>query len=142
MTGLRLVASVLSCLLIGSGPALGAQDASFWAFLPEGRVVPRCAEGSAPQEEASVKLQRLDERIKGLADSAPAAQAVGELHELLKTECFFAAAETNRIPNPDSTRSLKEWWLDGYGRDWLDKSARRHEAGLHRSSEHPHRRSP
>jgi hypothetical protein len=120
MIGFRLVAFLISCLLIGSGPALGAQDASFWAFLPEGRVVTRCADGSAPQKEASDKLQQLDERIQELADSAPVANAVGELHELLKTECFLAAAETNRIPNPDTTRSLKEWWLDGYGRDWLE----------------------
>ena len=75
---------------------------SFWAFLPEGRVVTRCVEGSAPQKDASVKLQRLDERIRGLADSAPVANAVSELHELLKTDCFLAAAETNRIPNPDT----------------------------------------
>jgi hypothetical protein len=87
----RSFASLLSCLpigacvliasvLIGSNPALSAQRDPFWAFLPEGRVVPRCVEGSAAQKEASAALQRLDERIRGLADSAPAANAVGELH--------------------------------------------------------------
>lgn len=123
---------IVACALIGSNPALSAhpqregqkdsQRESFWAFLPEGRVVPRCAEGSAAQQNASAALQRLDQRIRGLADSAPAASAAaaaGELHALLKTECFLAAAETNRIPKPDTARSLKQWWLDGSGRHWL-----------------------
>jgi hypothetical protein len=124
----RLFASLLSCLLIaclliGSGPAADAQDnaqaESFWAFLPEGRVVSRCVEGSAAQKDAIDKLQRLDQRIRGLADTTPVAQPLGELYALLKTECFLAAAETNRIPKPDTTRSLKEWWTKGFGGDWL-----------------------
>lgn len=119
---------IAACALIGSNPALSAQSQrdsqkdSFWAFLPEGKVVSRCAEDSAAQRDATAALQRLDQRIRGLADSAPsasAAAAVGELHALLKTDCFLAAAETNRIPKADTARSLKQWWLDGSGRHWL-----------------------
>jgi len=51
-------------------------------------------------------------------DSADVAVALGNLYAVLKRECFLPAAETDRIPKPDSTISLKRWWRDG-GRDWL-----------------------
>ncbi len=74
ISSLPIAFVLIACVPIGSGPALDAQDDGFWAFLPEGRVVSRCVEGSAAQKDASVKLQRLDERIRGLADSTPVAQ--------------------------------------------------------------------
>ena len=96
-----------------------AQDAGFWSFLTPGAPLPRCAESSLAHQDARARLDLLDEYIDRLPDPTDAASAVRELHALLKSECFLPAAETARIPTPDSTLALKSWWRDG-GRDWLD----------------------
>jgi hypothetical protein len=57
--------------------------------------------------------------VDRLPDSINTLGAVDELHGLLKSECFIPAAETGRIPTPDSTLALKRWWFDG-GRYWLE----------------------
>ena len=69
--------------------------------------------------DAAARLDLLDEYIDRLPESIDAAAAVRELHALLKSECFLPAAETDRIPTPDSTTALKRWWVDG-GRSWLE----------------------
>jgi hypothetical protein len=87
-------------LLLIAAPAVGAQDASFWAFL-EGRVVTRCAEQSAAHVQAAAeRLQRLNDRVERLESSDPVDEVVGGLHDLLRTECFLAAAEIDRVPSP------------------------------------------
>ena len=98
--------------------SLPAQDRGFWAFLESGRVVTRCVEASPEHQRAVASLERLGKRIEGLKNDDPPAKVEDELHALLKSECFLAAAETERVPAPDSSESLKKWWRDG-GRHWL-----------------------
>jgi hypothetical protein len=43
---------------------------------------------------------------------------------VLRTQCFLPAAETDRIPKPDTALSLKEWWTTGGGADWLESFLR------------------
>jgi len=70
-------------------------------------------------QQAAASLDRLDEHIEGLKKVDPTAKVEEELHALLRSECFLPAAETERVPRPDSSESLKQWWRDG-GRDWLE----------------------
>ena len=95
-----------------------AQDSSFWSFLKEGQTIRRCAPISAAYVEAKASLARLSDRLVRLANIDPLDPALKELHRLLRTECFWMASEAGRLPTPDSTRSLKEWWSSG-GEDWL-----------------------
>ena len=95
------------------------QDTDFWSFLEPGRVVTRCAESSAAHTQASTRLDRLNRRIEQLGNADSPSSAVDELHALLRSECFLPAAETTRAPRPDTTESLKQWWIEGDGRDWL-----------------------
>jgi hypothetical protein len=108
-----------TCALLLFAPVVRAQDANFWAFLEQGRVITRCPESSKALAQATERLQRLDERIQGVASSATAADLIRELHDLLKTECFLPAAETTRVPKPDTTLSLTDWWSEAGGREWL-----------------------
>jgi hypothetical protein len=80
--------------------------------------VTRCVAANPAHQRAATSLTRLDERIEGLTSADPTAKVEHELHALLKSECFVAAAETARVPKPDSSESLKQWWRDG-GRHWL-----------------------
>jgi len=108
-----------TCTLLLFAPVVRAQDANFWAFLEQGRVITRCPESSKALAQATERLQRLDERIQGLASSATADDVVRELRDLLKTECFLPAAETTRVPNPDTALSLTDWWNESGGREWF-----------------------
>src|SRR5262245_33795234 len=98
--------------------AAEAQDSSFWSFLKEGQTIRRCTPMSAAHVEAKASLARLNDQLVRLANIDPLDPALKELHGLLRTECFWMASETGRLPTPDSTRSLKEWWSSG-GEDWL-----------------------
>ncbi|HEY7170391.1 MAG TPA: hypothetical protein VH417_06055 [Vicinamibacterales bacterium] len=110
------VATALAILCLGRSAS--AQDLNFWEFLPAGQVVTPCAESSDAVERAGERLQQLGRRIEALDNGEPVASTVAALHDLLKSNCFAAAAETTRVPNPDSVMSLKEWWTGG-GEDWL-----------------------
>jgi hypothetical protein len=112
--------AVLVALLGILPPSVYAQDETFWSFLSPGAVVARCSEASDSHRRASERLQRLDEEIDGLKRTDSPAKVVTELHALLKTECFLPAAETDRVPRPDTVLSLKEWWSEAGGRDWLE----------------------
>lgn len=98
--------------------AAGAQDSSFWSFLKEAQTIRRCTPTSAAHVQAKASLARLDDKLLRLADVDPLDPALEELHRLLRTECFWMASEVGRLPTPDSTRSLKEWWSSG-GEAWL-----------------------
>lgn len=100
--------------------ATAAQDEGFWAFLEEGRPVRRCDASWPAHGRARQQLDRLDARIRALGDADPVAEAVSQLHGLLRTECFLPAAETKRIPRPDTALSLKHWWIDQGGWYWLE----------------------
>jgi hypothetical protein len=106
-------------LVLFAAPLIGAQDSSFWSFLRAGRVVTRCAESTPAYEQAKARLERLDKRIQVLKNADTPASEAGELRDLLKTECFLPAVETDRIPKPDTALSLREWWTTGGG-DWLE----------------------
>lgn len=110
--------TVLFAVVIAGAP-IGAQDGGFWSFLSRGTVVARCSASSALRRLASERLQRLNKQVDSLKRTDSPAKAVTELHALLKTECFLPAAETDRIPRPDTALSLKEWWSEG-GLDWLE----------------------
>jgi hypothetical protein len=113
-------ACALACLLASVVVrSLHGQDDSFWSFLKPGTVVTRCAESSAAAKQARARLDDLNGRIARLEDSASPAGIVDEIHALLKTECFLLAAETDRIPRPDTSLSLKQWWGEGGGGIWL-----------------------
>jgi hypothetical protein len=105
--------------VIFAAPSIRAQDSSFWSFLRAGRVVTRCAESTPAHEQAKERLERLDKRIQELKNADAPAGVAGELRDLLRTECFLPAVETDRIPKPDTALSLKEWWTTGGG-DWLE----------------------
>ena len=129
-TSLRsFVGNVSWIFAFGAAVPVHAQDQSFWAFIEPGRVVTRCAESSPAHEQARAKLEDFDHRINRLEKTAPPAAALEELHALLKSECFLSAAETRRVPKPDSSESLKQWWLDG-GRAWLESYLELPEFGL------------
>ena len=119
-TPLRIAFHVISALTLIVAPAIHAQDQSFWSFLEPGRVVTRCPVSSAESRQARTRLERLDRRIEQLEDVDPPAGAIEELYALLKSGCFLAAAETERVPRPDTALSLKRWWFDDGGRDWLE----------------------
>jgi hypothetical protein len=104
---------------VGAAVPLHAQDRGFWSFLEPGRVLERCAESSAAHTQARASLDHLTRRIEQLDNAGSPSSAVDQLHALLRSECFLPAAETTRAPRPDTTRSLKHWWIDGGGRDWL-----------------------
>jgi len=106
-------------LVVALLPSARAQDERFWSFLKKGTVVTRCAATSDAHRQASDRFERLDQAIERLKPTDVVAMAVGELHALLKTECYLAAAETERIPRPDTALSLKQWWSDAGGREWL-----------------------
>ena len=110
---------LVCAILAGSVAAAANQSPAFWSFLESGRTVTRCALTSAAHAQAINALARLDEQIVRLPDGRSPHALVNRLHELLKTECFVSAAETNRVPTPDSALSLKTWWTAG-GHEWLD----------------------
>src|SRR4051812_40393373 len=101
---------VYLAVLFFAAPPVGAQDATFWSFLRSGQVVTRCHDSTAVYEEAKGRLQRVDEQVRQLKNADPPAKVAGALHDLLKTECFLPAAETERLPEPDTSVSLKDWW--------------------------------
>jgi hypothetical protein len=109
-----------AAFLLSNPLPIRAQDADFWAFLGAGRVVTRCDASSAAAQQASQRLQRLDARVQALETSEPVTETVRDLHDVLRTECFLAASETDRAPQPDSVLSLKEWWMNGGGVGWLE----------------------
>ena len=115
-----VVFSLAFGLLLSAVPPAEAQDASFWSFLRSGQVVQRCADSTPAYEQAVIRLQRVDKQIQQLKNADPPTKAVGALHDLLRTECFLPAAETERIPKPDTALSLKDWWTNGGGGDWLE----------------------
>jgi hypothetical protein len=88
-------------------------DSGFWSFLERGQTIRRCASTSPAHVDANASLARLTDRILRLRDTDPHGLVLDELHALLKSECFWMASETGRMPAPDSTRSLKEWWSAG-----------------------------
>lgn len=114
-----LVVRLTSCGLLLCAPAAGGQDASVRALGGDGPVVTRCAEQSAAHAQATERLERLNARVERLESSGPVDAVVAALHDLLRTECFLAAAETSRVPSPDTALSLKEWWVDAGGHHWL-----------------------
>jgi len=93
-----------------------AQD--FWSFLPERATISRCAKDSAAYEDAERSIQELDAAVEALKPAESPAGPVDLLYKLLRTECFWMASESPRLPKPDSGESLKEWWRSG-GADWL-----------------------
>jgi len=99
--------------------SVDAQDERFWSFLSPGTLVKRCSGASASHRLASERLQRLDQQIDNLKRTDSPATLVTEILTLLKTECFLAAAETDRVPRPETGLSLKEWWSEAGGREWL-----------------------
>jgi hypothetical protein len=104
---------------IGEMPSAHAQDSSFWSFLKQGQTIQRCAPMSPAHSEAKAGLQRFSDRMLRPSDADPLPPVLDELYALLKSECFWMASETGRVPAPDSTLSLKEWWSQG-GDSWLD----------------------
>lgn len=118
--GHRVSFHVGFALVLFAAPAIWAQDASFWSFLRAGHVVTRCGESTPAYEQAKARLERLDKRIQELKSADPPARVAGELRDLLRTECFLPAVETDRIPKPDTALSLKEWWTTAGGGDWLE----------------------
>jgi hypothetical protein len=109
-----------SAVLLGCAASLDAQEPNFWAFLTENRRVARCSESLSPHRQAIARLELLWERVAALKNPEPVGEVAQELYSLLKTECFLAAAETKRVPNPDSALALREWWTNGGGGDWLE----------------------
>lgn len=109
----------LCWLLIGTPSASGQHNsADFWAFLPVGRALGRCGANTPVHATATQRLEQLDERIGRLTASDPVGPVIAQLHQLLKTDCFLLAAEAARVPNPDTSLSLKVW-ADAGGRAWL-----------------------
>ena len=100
-------------------PLAAAGQEAFWSFLRPGQPVAACEAGSAALPSARARLADLSRRLERLADDAPVAPVLADLHALLKTACFQIAAEAARIPKPDSILSLKAWWSAG-GADWLE----------------------
>ena len=113
-----VLASGAAFLIPIGATAAQPQDPGFWSFLKEGQTIRRCTPMSAAHLAAKVSLARLGDQMERLALSDPLDPALKELHGLLRTECFLMASEAGRVPTPDSTRSLKEWWSSG-GEDWL-----------------------
>ena len=98
--------------------AIESQDSAFWSFLREGQTIRRCTPMSAAHVKAKANLARLSGKMVRLANIDALDPVLKEFHWLLRTECFWMAAEAGRLPSPDSTRSFKEWWSSG-GEDWL-----------------------
>lgn len=102
------------------GPAAGrAQDSNLWSFLKEGQTIRPCTRESPAHIAARANLTRLNNQIVRLAPVDPLDPGKQALHALLRTECFWMAAEAGRVPTFDSTRALKEWWSSG-GEGWLE----------------------
>jgi hypothetical protein len=120
---------LLAFALLGLRAPVAAQDDGFWSFLTPGTSLPRCAEPSRAHQDAEWRLDLLDDYIEHLSDSTDVAAATRELQALLKSECFLPAAETDRVPKPDSTIALKQWWSDG-GLSWLTSYLELPELGL------------
>lgn len=99
----------------------------FWNGLPPGAIA-GCAEGSEPAVRAGEALARFDRRVESLSPSEPIGPVVADLHTLIRTPCFQLAAESPRMPLPDSSRALVEWWREG-GHDWLASYLERPVAG-------------
>jgi hypothetical protein len=114
------LAGLVSLIILPLPAPARAQDAGFWSFLTPGTPLPRCVESTIAYQDAAARIELLDEYIDRLPASLDVAAAVHELHALLKSECFLAAAETDRVPIPDSTLALKRWWRDDGGRWWLE----------------------
>jgi hypothetical protein len=66
-----------------------AQDSSFWSFLKEGQTIRRCPPTSAAHLSADASLARLNDHIVRLDDIDRLDPALKELHQLLRTECFW-----------------------------------------------------
>ena len=82
-------------------------------------TVTRRCESKSPAWIAGQKgFAALHERISRLADRDPTRPTLDQFSALLSTECFRFAAESARLPAPDTALSLKQWWADG-GYDWL-----------------------
>ena len=113
------LSAVVAVLWVALAATAASQSAGFWSFLPPDQIVRRCAADSDASGQASARLEALHRRIAGLEDTAAVTDLVAELHGLLRSECFRLASETPRVPSPDSSRSLKAWWLEAGGRDWL-----------------------
>jgi len=109
----------LLAVALGVATPGNAQDAGFWSFLTPGTPLPRCVESTEAHRDATARLELLDQYLDRVSDSTPVAAPTRELHALLKSECFLPAAETDRLPRPDSTLALKQWW-DAGGREWLE----------------------
>ena len=114
---------ILSCcvcwLLVCPAPALAQGPSSnFWAFLSKGRKLTRCATDSPAHASATRALREFEAHVSRLKAPDPVGPVLAELYALLKTECFLLAAETDRVPAPDTSLSLKAWALAG-GSGWL-----------------------
>src|SRR5262245_1650903 len=92
---------------IGEMRAGDEQDTDFWSFLRQGQTIRRCTPMSPAHSEAKTNLQRFSDRMLRVADSDPLRPVLDDLYALLKSECFWMASETGRVPTPDSTLSLK-----------------------------------
>jgi hypothetical protein len=118
------LAAAFAAAVAVAGPArVWAQDGPSSApSSKEGEAVARCGASTPAHRDAEAALRALDQRIEGLVASASPADAIKELHALLRLECFrLAAAENPRLPETDSSPSLKEWWDEdsGGGFNWL-----------------------
>lgn len=95
-----------------------AQAQGFWSFLPANETLRRCAKDSAAHVSAERGLRELDVAVERLGPADSPGPSVETLYNLLKTECFWMASESLRLPKPDSVQSLQEWWRSG-GESWL-----------------------
>ena len=105
-----------SSLHLQSGPRMQASG----RFCPQVGSLHVAPNQRHRLQQAKARLERLDKRIQELKSADPPARVAGELRDLLGTECFLPAVETDRIPKSDTALSLKEWWTTGGGGDWLE----------------------
>lgn len=113
-------------LVVAIGGPTSAQD-GLWSTLPPGPIA-GCAEGSEAAFQAADALARFDRRVESLTPSEPVAPVLADLYSLVRTDCFRLAAESPRVPRPDSSTALVEWWREG-GHDWLASYLERPVAG-------------
>lgn len=118
-----LRSTALAFLLVAG--CASAQE-SFWSFLPSKAPIVACADNAAVSAEAA--LDQLNKRIEALRPTDSWAGALEQVHALLRTECFHLASESPRLPRPDSSAALIEWWNAG-GRAWLSSYLERPLAG-------------
>jgi hypothetical protein len=120
---LGLAAAFAAAVAVAGQARVWAQDGPSSApSSKEDEAVARCAASTPAHRDAEDALRALNQRIEGLAASASPAEALEDLHGLLRMECFrLAAAENPRLPETDSSPSLKEWWDEdrGGGFNWL-----------------------